>query len=57
MLVRQVKNPFEFGRSDGAEWPDLQIVALKLFCLATSTASRVKDLSTPNYEIVWDIKS
>jgi len=45
MLVKRVKTPIQYWLADGAQWPYLQSVALKLFSLATSTASCERSFS------------
>jgi hypothetical protein len=49
MLVEMVKSPFEYLLTDGVEWPELQTAALRLFCLATSTASAERSFSNQGF--------
>ncbi|MEN9638153.1 MAG: hypothetical protein RLZZ262_21 [Bacteroidota bacterium] len=49
MLVKKSKPPFEYWLADGSEWPELQQIALKLFSLATSTASAERSFSSQGF--------
>jgi hypothetical protein len=49
MLVKKVKTPIQYWLADGGEWPYLQSIALKLFSLATSTASCERSFSNQGF--------
>lgn len=46
MLQTKRKTPLQFWQSDGAVWPDLQKIALKVFTMATSSATSERNFST-----------
>jgi hypothetical protein len=43
------KTPLQYWQSDGAAWPDLQKIGVKLFTLATSSASSERNFSTMGF--------
>jgi hAT family C-terminal dimerisation region len=49
MLTGGVKSPLEFWKSTGRKWPDLQKIAVKLFSMATSSASSERNFSTMKF--------
>jgi hypothetical protein len=49
MLMKGRKTPLQYWQSDGAEWPDLQKIGVKLFTLATSSASSERNFSTMGF--------
>ena len=49
MLMKGSKTPLEYWLSDGAGWPDLQRVCIKLFTMATSSASSERNFSTMGF--------
>lgn len=46
MLQTKRKTPLQFWQSDGAAWPDLQKIALKVFTMSTSSAASERNFST-----------
>ncbi|KAI2498263.1 transposase [Fragilaria crotonensis] len=49
MLVKGRKTPLQYWQSDGAAWPDLQRICIKLFTLATSSAASERNFSTMGF--------
>jgi hypothetical protein len=49
MLLRKVKTPLQYWQTDGIVWPELQSVCLRLFSLATSTASCERNFSAHGF--------
>jgi hAT family C-terminal dimerisation region len=50
MLVQRKKTPLQWWLTDGAQWPELQQeVAIKLFSMATSSASCERNFSTMGF--------
>jgi hypothetical protein len=45
MLVKKVKTPYQFWLADGSQWPQLQPIALRIFSVATPTASCERSFS------------
>ena len=45
MLQKMVKSPLQYWQADGAAWLELQSICLRLFSLATSTASCERNFS------------
>jgi hypothetical protein len=46
MLTKNVNTPHQYWLADGAQWPQLQQIGLKVFSLATSSASVERSFST-----------
>ena len=46
MLLKGCKTPLRYWQSDGAAWPDLQMISIKLFTRATSSAASERNFST-----------
>ena len=46
MLSKKRKSPLQYWLTDGADWPELQKIALKIFRLATSSAASERNFST-----------
>ena len=46
MLLDRQKTPLQWWLTDGIQWPELQQVAIKLFSMATSSASCERNFST-----------
>jgi len=46
MLQTKRRTPLQFWQSDGAAWPDLQKIALKVFTMSTSSAASERNFST-----------
>eukprot|EP00474_Spongospora_subterranea_P005884 CRZ06342.1 hypothetical protein [Spongospora subterranea] len=49
MLIQRVKTPYQYWLSDGAQWPLLQNIALRIFTLATTTASCERSFSSQGF--------
>jgi hypothetical protein len=49
MLMRKIKTSYQYWLSDGSQWPLLQNIALRLFSLATSTASCERSFSSQGF--------
>lgn len=49
MLVKKRKTPLEYWLTDGAEWPELQQIAVKIFCMAASNAASERNFSTMGF--------
>jgi hypothetical protein len=49
MLTRHVKTPLQYWLAEGAEWPDLQQIALKIFSLAPASASCERSFSSQGF--------
>ena len=45
-LINKRKTPLQYWLTDGAEWPLLQKIAIKVFSLATSSAASERNFST-----------
>jgi hAT family C-terminal dimerisation region len=41
-----MKTPMQYWQKDGAQWPMLQLIAVKLFSMATSSAASERNFST-----------
>jgi hypothetical protein len=46
MLEMKRKTPLQFWQADGADWPELQKIAVKIFSMSTSSASSERNFST-----------
>jgi len=46
MLEMKRKTPLQFWQADGADWPQLQKIALKIFSMSTSSAPSERNFST-----------
>ena len=45
MLLKKCNSPLQYWLTDGADWPELQKIALKIFRLATSSAASERNFS------------
>ena len=46
ILSKKRKSPLQYWLTDGADWPELQKIALKIFRLTTSSAASERNFST-----------
>ena len=49
ILLKGRKTPLQYWQSDGAAWSDLQTICVKLFTMATSSASSERNFSTMGF--------
>jgi hypothetical protein len=49
LLAKRSKSPLQWWLTDGKEFPDLQKIAIKLFSMATSSASSERNFSTMGF--------
>ncbi|MEN9524169.1 MAG: hypothetical protein RL536_238 [Candidatus Parcubacteria bacterium] len=49
MLERSLKSPLQYWQTDGLAWPELQAICLRLFSLATSSASCESNFSNHGF--------